>query len=66
MINSMGRSFKENMYKGGALGPPKKSLEKASQQLVIFHKSLLLLLLALSSDPWVQLEPKQQANIHLK
>ena len=49
------------MYKG-ALGPPKKSLEKASQQLVIFHKSLLLLLLVLA-DPWV-LEPKKSADKH--
>ena len=44
MINSMGGSIKENMYKG-ALGPPRKSLEKASLQLVIFHKSQLSLLL---------------------
>ena len=43
MINSMGGSIKENMYKG-ALGPPRKSLEKASLQLVIFHKSQLSLL----------------------
>ena len=44
MINSMGGSMKENKYKG-ALGPPRKSLEKASLQLVIFHKSQLSLLL---------------------
>ena len=57
MINSMGGSMKENMYKG-ALGPPRKSLEKASQQLVIFHKSLLFASSVMLPDPWVQLEPK--------
>ena len=35
MITSMGGSMKESMYRG-ALGPPMKSLEKASQQLALF------------------------------
>ena len=35
MVNNMGGPIKEDMYKG-ALGPPRKSLEKASLQLALF------------------------------
>ena len=56
MINSMGGSMKENMYKG-ALGPPRKSLEQASLQLALFGLVAAFASAVMVPDPWVQLEP---------
>ena len=49
--------MKENTYKG-ALGPPRKSLEKASLQLALFGLVAAFASAVMVPDPWVQLEPK--------
>ena len=62
VINSMGGSIKENMYKG-AHGPPRKSLEQASLQLALFGLVAAFASAVMVPDPWVQLEPKS-ARMH--
>ena len=61
MVNSMGGSMKENMYKGGPWAP-EEILRKGLAVTCLLPQVAAVTSVALVPDPWVQLEPKQVQN----
>ena len=58
MVNSMGGSMKENMYKGGPWAP-EEILRKGLAATCYFPQVAALASTVMLPDPWVQLEPNK-------
>ena len=59
MVNNLGGSMKENMYKGGPWAP-EEILRKGLAETCLLPQVAAVASVVLVPDPWVQLEPKRR------